>query len=301
MPDERSLRVLWATDGSKSSLNALPLLRQMVLPVTGRLTVLSVAPHSLISPARPDLAFLTKATKAAREKALMEARLSAQRDATALDPSVPVEVLSAWGHPIEEILKAATRGPADLIVMGAKGHSNLRIAFLGSVSQGVAQHTTRPLLIARPGAESVSKVVLGYHGSVAAKKALAFLGRLALPVQAEILLLTAIEPFTVPEGTPAVYRRRALAEAHKLNERRHVDAEKALARLAEQVAAAGRRVSTEVAAGPAAQVLDDAARRHEADLIVVGSRRPSPQRHYLLGSTAEKLVRHAHASVLMVR
>jgi nucleotide-binding universal stress UspA family protein len=301
MADDGKLRVLWATDGSGNSMNALPILRQMVLPVTEKVVVLTVAPHSIISPARPDPAFLTRVTPAAKRRALLEAHQLAERDAIALDPSVAVEAVSKWGHPIEEILRTANQMKADLIVMAAKGHSNLRIALLGSVTQGVAQNTTRPLLIARPGADFVRKVILVYHGSRAAKKAFAFLNGLSLPVDAEIVLLTAIEPFTIPEGTPIAYRRRALAEAHQINDRRHRDAERALANLAGQIKEMGGRASTEVTAGPAAMILDDAARRHDADLIVVGSRRPTPQGHYLLGSTAEKLVRHAHTSVLVVR
>ncbi len=60
-------------------------------------------------------------------------------------------------------------------------------------------------------------------------------------------------------------------------------------------------MTTEVLAGPAGPELDACARKHGADLIVVGSRKPSAARHFLLGSTAEKLVRHAHTSVLVVR
>jgi nucleotide-binding universal stress UspA family protein len=298
---DTSLRVLWATDGSARSQDAIPLLRQMVLPVAARLTVLAVAPHSLISPARPDPAFLTRANRTARKRALLEARELAEREATILDPGVETEVLSIWGHPIEEILKTASKIRADLIVMAAKGHSNLHLVFMGSVSQGVAQHTTRPLLIARPGTASVRKVVLGYHGTASARKALTFLGRLALPDDAEVVLFTAIEPFTMPEGMPLGYRQQAIAEAHKINDRRHQAAERALQSIAEQVRTSGRQASTEVDAGPAAQLLDAAARKHEADLIVLGSRRPAPERHYLLGSTAEKLVRHSHTSVLVVR
>jgi nucleotide-binding universal stress UspA family protein len=301
MADDRKLRVLWATDGSSNSRSAFALLRQLVIPAAEKLLVLTVAPHSIISGARPDPAFLANARPAARRRALIEAEQAAKREATELDPGIEAEALSKWGHPIEEILRAANRFKADIVVMAAKGHSNLRIAVLGSVSQGVAQHTTRPLLIARQGAEDVRKVVLGYHGSAAAKKALAFLGRLTLPREAEIVLVTAIEPFGIPAGTPVAYRRKAIAEAHQINERRHRDAERALAGLADQIRASNRRVSTEVTAGVPAAVLDEAAKEHDADLIVVGSRRPTQRRHYLLGSTAEKLVRHAHTSVLMVR
>src|SRR3989304_2569015 len=61
--------VLWATDGSASARNAVPLLRGLVLPAAERLTVLTVAPHSLISGARPDPAFIARVTPAARRGA----------------------------------------------------------------------------------------------------------------------------------------------------------------------------------------------------------------------------------------
>jgi nucleotide-binding universal stress UspA family protein len=301
MAAQGRLRVLWATDGSRNSQNAFPLLRQMVLPVTEKLVVLTVAPRSVLTGARPDPAFIARARPSVKQRELTEARQTAEREATALDPDVPVEAVSRWGHPIEEILRVANQMKADLIVMAAKGHSNLRLVLLGSVTQGVAQHATRPLLIARPGTEAVRKVLLGYHGSAAAKKALAHLNRLALPADAEIVVVTAVEPFTLPEGMPPGYRQQALAEAHRINERRHKAAGRALAELAARIKATGRAVSTEVTSGPAAQVLDQAARVHRADLIVVGSRKPAPERHYLLGSTAEKLVRHSHTSVLVVR
>ncbi len=309
MPDDATkLTVLWATDGSHQAENAVPLLKEMVLPVAKRVVVLTVAPHAFFGGARPDPAFVAKVTRRARARAVLEAHQAAERAALALDPEVSVDVSARWGHPIQEILRAANAARADLIVMAAKGHTNLRLLLLGSVSQGVAQLTTRPLLIARPGlpggqagAKSVGTVLVGYHGSGAARKALAFLSRLALPAAARVVLVNVIEPFTIPEGTPVSYRRQALSEAHKINERRHRDAARALKALAEQIGAAGRQATYEVLAGDAAPQLDAAARKHHADLIVVGSRRPSAARHYLLGSTAEKLVRHAHTSVLIVR
>ncbi len=97
------------------------------------------------------------------------------------------------------------------------------------------------------------------------------------------------------------YRKRALEEAHKVNERQHQRAERSLRALAEQLGAKGRRVHSEVRSGPASTALDDVAKEHGTGLVIVGSRKPSPARHYLLGSTAEKLVRHCHASVLVVR
>jgi nucleotide-binding universal stress UspA family protein len=299
--DARKLRVLWATDGSGPSHGAITLLRELVLPVTEQLTVLTVAPHSLLSGARPDPGFLTGVAAPARRRALLEAEHQARSEIALLDPEpVPAEAVSRWGNPIEEILRVA-RLSADLVILGAKGHSNLGLLLLGSVAQGVVQHATKPVLIARPGTEAVRKIVIGYDSSPAARRAVDFVGRLAVRPEVEFLLASVIEPFTIPAGTPVSYRRLAVEEAHRINERQHRTAERALTALANRFKAAGRQVQTAVLAGPAGPELDDFARKHEADLVVVGSRRPSPARHYLLGTTAEKLVRHSHTSVLVVR
>jgi nucleotide-binding universal stress UspA family protein len=300
---EAKLRVLWATDGSEAARSASPILRQVILPATQRLAVMTVAPHSFLSGARPDPAFLAKITPSARKKALTESEQLAQREATLLDPpdGVQVEAVARWGNPIEEILRLARTLPADLIVMGAKGHSNLGLLLLGSVSQGVVQHSTRPVLIARPERDRVERVLVGYDGSPPAKRAVTFLQQLALPPNAQVRFMYVVEPFTVPSGTPISYRKQAVEEAHKINERNERNAERVIAALEKSLAGPGWQVSTEVRNGVAAAEFEESVAELKADLIVVGSRKPDPVRHYLLGSTAEKLVRHADTSVLVVR
>jgi len=296
------LRVLWATDGSETSRSAVPLLRYLILPSTLRLTVLSVAPHSMISGARPDPVFLTRTTPAARRRALLEAEHVAQRAISELDPSsVEVEAISKWGNPIHEILRAARADGSDLVVLGAKGHSDLRLVLLGSVSQGVVHNATRPVLIARPAADAPSQVVVGFDGSNPARRAAEFLERWNLSAAVLIRLVFVIEPFLMPDRMPSAYRRNAVENAQHIDERRLHEARFALDATARLLRNTGHRVETEVVNGPSAPVLDAAAVRHGAGLIVVGSRKPSPARHYLLGSTAEKLVRHSKASVLIVR
>ena len=52
------------------------------------------------------------------------------------------------GHPVEEIVKAAKKSKADLIVMGSHGRSALAAAVLGSVAYGVMhKDTTIPVLV----------------------------------------------------------------------------------------------------------------------------------------------------------
>jgi nucleotide-binding universal stress UspA family protein len=53
------------------------------------------------------------------------------------------------GNAVEQILETATRRGAGLIVMGAHGHSRIREALLGSVTDEVLRKTTKPLLMTR--------------------------------------------------------------------------------------------------------------------------------------------------------
>jgi len=54
------------------------------------------------------------------------------------------------GHPVEDIVKEASRANANLIIMGSHGKSALAAAILGSVTYGVIHKETKiPVLIVR--------------------------------------------------------------------------------------------------------------------------------------------------------
>jgi nucleotide-binding universal stress UspA family protein len=300
-PNGSGLRVLWASDGSENARSAIPLLRRLVLPATRRLAVLGVAPHSFLAGSRPDPRLLTRPTRGLRRRALLEAQQEAQRSATELDPDTEVEALSRWGNPINEVLRQARLDGSDLIVLGAKGHSDLRLILLGSVSQGVVHHATRPVLIARPSAGDLNEIIVGFDGSTHARRAVEFLGRLNPAPDISVRLVFVIEPLLLPEGMPRAFRRMATENAEHIDERRLEAARTGLNQVAHSLRAAGRHVETEAVQGESGPVLEEVAARNGASLIVVGSRKPARERHYLLGSTAEKLVRHSRASVLVVR
>ena len=60
------------------------------------------------------------------------------------------------GHPVQEIIAAATDGQFDVIVMGTHGHSLIDEFFLGSVARGVVHKSPIPVLTIRlPGEEKV--------------------------------------------------------------------------------------------------------------------------------------------------
>jgi universal stress protein F len=75
---------------------------------------------------------------------------------------------------------------------------------------------------------------------------------------------------------------------------------RAKAELTAVAKASGMEVEVEVRSGHSYKTILEVAREKEADLIIIASHRPGLQ-DYFLGSTAAKVVRHAHCSVLVIR
>jgi nucleotide-binding universal stress UspA family protein len=79
------------------------------------------------------------------------------RIATAAGLAAVSEICEVTGDgAVQTILDVAERHDAALIVLGARGLSRFRSMLLGSVSNGVAQHARRPVLIVRPAGEDAS-------------------------------------------------------------------------------------------------------------------------------------------------
>jgi nucleotide-binding universal stress UspA family protein len=62
---------------------------------------------------------------------------------------VAAEPLLKAGKPAEEILDAADEGQFDVIVIGSRGKSAAARFLMGSVSERVVRHATRPVLVVR--------------------------------------------------------------------------------------------------------------------------------------------------------
>jgi nucleotide-binding universal stress UspA family protein len=83
-------------------------------------------------------------------------------------------------------------------------------------------------------------------------------------------------------------------------EEQQAEAEKTLAELASTVNLPSERVSAVVRFGSIYNEVLDEAEKTGADLVVIGSHRPT-MATFLLGSNASTIVRHARCSVLVVR
>jgi nucleotide-binding universal stress UspA family protein len=104
-----------------------------------------------------------------------------------------------------------------------------------------------------------------------------------------LVYVRALLPMTYMEFVPAGFA-----------EEQERDAEEAIAKVAADIPLPAERVSAAVRLGSVYNEVLQEAESIGADLIVVGSHRPT-MATYLLGSNAATIVRHARSSVLVVR
>lgn len=135
------------------------------------------------------------------------------------------------------------------------------------------------------------KILVGYDGSAAGRKAFDAALELAAKHGAELYVLSVARP---PEVADDVETEAVIENSRQYHRRM-------LAELKSSVAARSVKTHFEVAVGhPAEQIIFDAD-RHGADLIVVGDRGRSKFVRLLLGSVSKQVVQYAGRAVLVVR
>ena len=135
------------------------------------------------------------------------------------------------------------------------------------------------------------RILVGYDGSAAARKAFDTALELAGKHSAELYVLSVARP---PEVGDDVETEAVIENSRQYHRR-------LLAELKPQVAAKGVKAHFEVGVGhPAEQIIYDAD-RHGVDLIIVGHRGRSQLARFLLGSVSKQVVQYAGHPVMVVR
>jgi nucleotide-binding universal stress UspA family protein len=135
-------RIVIAFDGSDQAGSAFRHALAIAARFGAELLVVSVA-----EPPEPATRVeLSASIDAARER--FEAAFERLRAAAAAE-GVPIRTEVDVGHPAEQIVLAAERERADVIVMGRRGLSTIERWVLGSVSDRVVQHAHCPVLVVR--------------------------------------------------------------------------------------------------------------------------------------------------------
>jgi universal stress protein A len=143
----------------------------------------------------------------------------------------------------------------------------------------------------------IQTIVVPTDFSEYAEHAFAWALGLATDRKAKIVLVHAVHPTTYYAFPETIY----LTDFAKLQEELMADAQKRLVEFMARKEAPGVTVETRVVVGEAVSEICQVATHEHADLIVMGSHGRTGLSHVLLGSVAERVVRHAPCPVLVVR
>ncbi len=214
-------------------------------------------------------------------------RLGARRVTTKLLTGVP------WAQLVDLLHDDAAFG---LVVMGTHGRTGLDRVLVGSVAEKMVRHAPCPVLTvpARGQISGFRRVLCPVDFSESSRRAVALAGQFAAGDGAGIALLHSIELPVSYSGEPHV---EGFAEV----------LDRRATQLLEDWARDLRtRVSVPVTTrsrigSPGAQILAVLEDDRAFDLVVMGSHGRTGLRRALLGSVAEKVVRHARCPVVVAR
>jgi nucleotide-binding universal stress UspA family protein len=145
--------------------------------------------------------------------------------------------------------------------------------------------------------------VIGFDGSEQARRAVAFVARLAAPAGGSVMLLTAADTLRMPSHSllPSDFRGTVAAEVARTNRRNVANARAQLDLAAGMLRAAGWKTQTRVTTlGPLKSLLA-AVSDMDANLLVVGARGATGVERLLLGSVAQGSLDRSPVPVLIVR
>lgn len=168
------------------------------------------------------------------------------------------------------------------MIMGNRGIEGAEDFLLGGVAEKVSRHTECSVLIAKK-KPKMSKILVAVDGSEYMKNVLTHVVPLATKRNAEVTLLNVVQtsvPWIKPEMARAV-GEHILSKAAAMVE--------------------GIEPDKRVEFGHPAQAILEVAKGEGCDLIAMGSRGLGQVKKFLLGSVSDRVRRHAHCSVLIVK
>jgi nucleotide-binding universal stress UspA family protein len=202
--------------------------------------------------------------------------------------------------PSKEMVDLAKQLGIDLIVMGTKGLSGLKHVVLGSVAERVVRLAPCPVITVNDHASTrpsrhIARILVPVDFSEHSRRAFEEAIGLAESYGAQLHLLHCyqLDPINVsPYGivVPATFeqdiRRAALQR---------------LSEWSDKAAALKLRVQEHIAVDFPSEQIVSTAERLAIDLIMMGTRGLTGFKHVLLGSVAERVIRHAPCPVLTVK
>ncbi|MBI3091415.1 MAG: universal stress protein [Candidatus Tectomicrobia bacterium] len=134
------------------------------------------------------------------------------------------------------------------------------------------------------------RILVALDGSPLAEQILPHVKELAVQSKATIFLLRVALAHTFPGVDPTEHQVKVVAEAEEYIER-----------LRQQMAGEGLKVQAAVRYGHDAEEILDHSEMNEIDLVAMSTHGRSGVRRWVLGSVAEKVLRHSKVPILLFR
>jgi nucleotide-binding universal stress UspA family protein len=304
--------ILAATDLSANSQAAIQYACNLAKLTQGTIILLHVFELPAFA-SKPEIYFSSRDATfevEATQDAVLE-RLHAIRDET-VNPQVPCASSMRIGTPYEEIVDEAEKRRVDLIVVGTQGKSGVGRFLMGSTAERVCRHAPCSVLVVphEPASRELNstvetarelklrKILVPTDLSKNSLTAVDCAARLAKLTGAHLALF---HVFQIPDYTtnPDSYHSPkgaqsdiAAAECRALER---------LQSLCEKVTASGGKCDAGIRTGVPYQEIIEEAEKIVPDLIVVGTQGATGIARFLMGSTAERVLRHSPCPVLVVR
>ena len=204
------------------------------------------------------------------------------------------------GAPPREILHVAKEEVADLIVIGAVGHSAVRRLVLGSVSDHVATEAECSVMVVRPhelkSNEPLERIMIAFDGSEPAKSVIQELEKYGLSRESEVSITTVLHEYDYMAGdgmAATLYQRQT-----EWFEKQRADNHDAAGQLKNSFP--NVRSLVKQSASPDDTLVNLAA-NNDSQLMMVGDAGHTFLDELMMGSTTKYILRHAPCSVWISR
>lgn len=301
------MKVFFAVDGSQAASQAVQQVAGWMNDQTDAAAFYFAPPEVHIRHAHEADAMRDRARKAIADAVFGDVRAKLPGNL-----ALGATTITAEHTPTEGILLESEKWSADLVVVGARGLSQLDKLLLGSVADGVAQNSKQPVLVVRPQPDShlgkPLKILYAYDGSKSCTAALRAAAQLHFPAGTQVLALTVVESYSAVNLPLGIMKkaRSTDVEAMGATWQREYEDDKRQARdqLAEFMGKQPEpfsKAEVAVAEGHAAEEILRLVGERGIDLIVMGVRGRNLLERLLIGSNSDKVLTHAPCSVLLAR
>ncbi len=283
-------KILHASDGSEQASQALALALALAKQNNSEMHMVCVEEAPYVSELIEEARDATRAAGSRIEGVLQRARKMAEERQLTLHTHV------ITGHPVRDIIMLAADLDADLLVIGARGHSGFYGRLIGSKAERITQLARCPVLVVKSEEAKVfrptfDKILHAIDGSEHSFRALKLALGLAKLNSSELHTVCVEElpyPGPIEENRPVtrevggrievvLQRARAMAEESQVT------------------------LHTHVVAGRPVHVIVKLAADLDVDLLIFGAQGHSALYQRIIGSKADRMMQLAQCPVLVVK